>query len=105
MLLGRADVNPNIADRNGRTPIICAAMAGNEAFVKMLLEREDVDVNTADLSGQTAASWAAQKGHDRIAKLLRDRADFALGYAASLDFYSPEQSGPSEPLSKRIRRF
>ena len=48
MLLERNDVDPNIADKYGRTPLWQAVKKGRDGVVRILLERSDVDPNTAD---------------------------------------------------------
>jgi len=70
MLLGRKDVNPDRADKRGRTPLSWAAEYGREESVRMLLERDDVDPHSADKSGRTPLSWAAKNGHDKIVGML-----------------------------------
>ena len=59
LLLERNDVNPNIADRYGETPLLIAACEGNEQVVKMLLGCNDVNPNTAESGGKTPLSMAA----------------------------------------------
>jgi len=73
ILLERNDVNPDIADKNGRTPLSWAASYGNAKFVKMLLERNDVNPDTPDRRGQTPFSWAAKYGHKEVVGILLER--------------------------------
>jgi ankyrin repeat protein len=69
-------LDPGIANVNfrspydGRTPVLCASLAGHEAVVKLLLAVEVIDVNTSDHLGRTPLSWAAMNGHDSIVALL-----------------------------------
>ena len=59
LLLERNDVDPNIADRYGETPLFIAAIKGHEGVVKMLLECDDVNPNTTENSGDTPLFRAA----------------------------------------------
>ena len=56
-------------DAEGRTPLLLAAMRGNERIVRMLLEQE-ADVNIADHEGNTPLSVAASGNQLRIVELL-----------------------------------
>jgi len=73
ILLGRIDVNPDRADKCGRTPLSWAAEYGYGESVRMLLERDDVNPNTADKSGRTPLSWAAKNGHEKIVEMISQR--------------------------------
>jgi len=73
ILLGRMDVNPDRADKCGRTPLSWAAEYGYEESVRMLLERDDVNPNTADKSGRTPLSWAAKNGYEKIVEMISQR--------------------------------
>ena len=73
-LLEQEDVNPNMADRDGRTSLVWAAVNGCEGVVKVLLERKDVNPNQADTEfGRTPLSWAAEHGREGIVKMLLTR--------------------------------
>jgi len=73
ILLGRNDVNPDRADKRGRTPLSWAAEYGYEESVRMLLERDDVNPHSVDKSGRTPLSWAAEKRHEKIVGMLSQR--------------------------------
>ena len=73
ILLGRSDVNPDRADKRGRTPLSWAAEYGYEESVRMLLERDDVNPHSVDKSGRTPLSWAAENGHEEIVRMLSQR--------------------------------
>ena len=73
ILLGRDDVIPDSADKDGRAPLSWAAQFGHEEIVKMLLDLEDVTPDTVDKTGQTPLSWAAEGGHKRVEQLLLER--------------------------------
>ena len=107
MLLDRNDVNPNITNQHGQTPLFVAAWKGHERVVKTLLERVDVNSDIADLAGQTALSHALKGRHDVIVKLLSGHRNTTPslcdhGFTA---LSSLELSNPNQHPSKRIRRF
>ena len=71
ILLGREDVNPNIPDSNGQTPLCCAALNGHEVVVQLLLSRGDIDPDKPDKYGQTPLSCAARYGYVKVMALLQ----------------------------------
>ena len=74
ILLDQADINPDLADKNGRTPLSWTAQHGYEAVVRLLLNRADVNPNLADDEyGQTPLSWAADHGYDGVVSSLLDQ--------------------------------
>ena len=73
MLLERNDVNPDMADKSGRTPLSWAASYGCEEIVEMLLERNDVNPDTPDERGRTPLSWAIIYGHEKVVRALLER--------------------------------
>lgn len=75
MLLKREDVNPNIPDKEGRTPLSWAAGKGYNSVVKMLLYREDINIDARDKDGRTPLSWSAGNGNDDALKILLERED------------------------------
>jgi len=75
ILLGRNHVNPDRADKRGRTPLSWAAEYGREESVRMLLERDEVNPHSADKSGRTPLSWATKNGHDKIVGMLLQRSN------------------------------
>jgi len=70
ILLGRPEVNPNMQNNDGRTPLSYAAEGGYQGMVRLLLEREEVSPNVADNDGRTPLSFAIRYGHNRVAALL-----------------------------------
>ena len=73
ILLGRAEVNPNMQDNRGRTPLSYAAERGYQEMVALLLEREEVNSDVADNDGKTPLSFATRNVHNRVAPLLQSR--------------------------------
>ncbi|KAK4118021.1 ankyrin, partial [Parathielavia appendiculata] len=65
---GQVDVN--VRDNDGQTPLSWAAGNGHEAVVKLLLGTGQVDVNAEDNNGWTPLTRAAEKGHEAVVRLL-----------------------------------
>ncbi|RPB02048.1 hypothetical protein L873DRAFT_1762725 [Choiromyces venosus 120613-1] len=88
--MGSCDINGR--DSLGATPLIWAAIVGNEDFgvAKLLLARGDVNPDYPDYCGATPLSWAASNGHEGVVKLLLSREDVNPDY--------PDQDGQT-PLS------
>jgi ankyrin repeat protein len=61
--------NPNLADKNSKTPLMNAAYKGNLAIVKMLLEFH-ADPTLKDYKGQSSLDMAQKKGHQDVIQLL-----------------------------------
>ena len=70
MLLERNDVNPDSADKSGRTPLSWAAGNGRKEFVELLLNQSYVNPNRPDKNGRSPLSWAAKNGHEDIVGML-----------------------------------
>jgi len=62
-------VNPNIRDKNGKTPLHKAASGGHVAVAKLLLEH-GADIHARDNANWTPLHFAASKGHAEVLKLL-----------------------------------
>ena len=75
LLLERGDVDPNLPDSDGRTPLWLSAKRREEGVVKLLLARSDVDPNSPDGNGRTPLWFAVWTGHEGIVKLLLARGD------------------------------
>jgi len=107
MLLERVDVDLNIANEFGQTPLFRATREGHEGIVKTLLERVDVNSDMADLTGETALSQALKRGHYAIIKLLSERKNFIplLGCDRASTLSSPKPPDLDQRPFKRIRRF
>jgi ankyrin repeat protein len=77
LLLEQKDLEVNVSDTfRIQTPLVMAAMQGQESAVNLLLNiREDIELGAEDIYGYTALGWACTKGHEGIVKLLLDRED------------------------------
>ncbi|CAG9983599.1 unnamed protein product [Clonostachys byssicola] len=68
--LGANDVNPDLKDFDGRTPLVEAASKGHYEIVQALLASGRVCPDSKDNSGQTALSHAVRNGHLEVVQLL-----------------------------------
>jgi ankyrin repeat protein len=75
LLLERGDVDPDLTDKAGRTPLSYAAEFGREGVVKLLLEHGDVNTDLSDNDGRTPLSYAAESESEGVVKLLLERGD------------------------------
>lgn len=83
LLLRHPDIEVNLADRRGYTPLITAAFYfhhSTEAILQLLLSHPKVQVNTltADAAGWTALGAAAQAGYVGKVKLILARPDLLV---------------------------
>ncbi len=62
-------VDPNAANRYGKSALMFAAEEGNEEVVELLI-RKGVDVNRRSVAGCTALTFAAENGNANIVKML-----------------------------------
>ena len=106
LLLGRGDVNPDIQDDFGRTPISLAAEHGHGAVVRLLLERGDVDPDKPD-DGWCRAPilWAAENGYGEVVKLFLEREDVSPNRPdiCGLTLSSYVNIGRGHPISRLIQ--
>ena len=63
LLLGHRDIDPNLFDSGGQTPLSYAVISEDEGVVKLFLEHEGVNPNLSDGKGQTPLSHAASRGY------------------------------------------
>jgi ankyrin repeat protein len=68
----------NMADADGKTPLIVAALKGNKELVKIILGMVDT-IQQQDRNGNTALHWAVINGHYAIARQLIEGRDLKRG--------------------------
>ena len=74
-LIGQPNPGLNKRDFLGITPLIWAAICGQEKVANLLLERKTISPDKPDrYFRRTALSWAAGKGHEGVVKVLLGRA-------------------------------
>lgn len=69
LLLSVLKTDANVQDKQGVTPLMEAAISGDESIIQLLLSA-NVQINTAGKHGQTALQLAAGIGHLRAVLLL-----------------------------------
>ncbi|RDW73350.1 hypothetical protein BP6252_07257 [Coleophoma cylindrospora] len=67
---GYTNVDIDLKDQDGRSPLSWAAENGHEAVIKLLLATGQVDVDSKDKYSRSPLSRAAQNGHEAVIKLL-----------------------------------
>src|SRR5205807_10256982 len=74
-LMGKPNTDLNKRDFLGITPLIWAAICGQEGVAKLLLEQQAIIPDKPDkLFRRTALSWAAGKGHEEIVRIFLELA-------------------------------
>ena len=71
--LNSANIDADLKDQQGRTPLSRAAEKGHEGVVKLLLATEKVDADSKDGNGQTPLSWAAETRYETVVQLLLEK--------------------------------
>ncbi|MCX6989898.1 MAG: ankyrin repeat domain-containing protein [Chlamydiae bacterium] len=74
-LLTRKDINVNLQDSNGKTPLFFAILSADKAIVETLLARNDIEVNRTDNEEQTPLVLAIRRGNKEIIEALLTRTD------------------------------
>ncbi|KAH7237429.1 hypothetical protein B0J15DRAFT_538684 [Fusarium solani] len=70
LLLSMGEVDVNLRDNSGKTPLYWAATLGHQGIVDLLLATGQADVNVTIEGGQTAISMARAKKHEGIVRSL-----------------------------------
>jgi len=66
LLLEQIDINPSLADKEGRTPLLWAAKE-SQKVAQLLLERSDINPNLANEDSRTPLLWAIEnKSHELV---------------------------------------
>ena len=63
---------PNVKNKVGGTPLMWAAVFGNEAAARLLLSR-GADASLKDVDGVTAFEWAVRNKREKVVVLLRGK--------------------------------
>ncbi|ETK79448.1 hypothetical protein F441_14997 [Phytophthora nicotianae CJ01A1] len=69
LLLSHSDIQVNVADHEGKTPLLHAVLLENYAFVQVLIEA-GTDVNIYDQDGHTPLFVASQVQSENLVKVL-----------------------------------
>jgi ankyrin repeat protein len=69
-LLGKAGIEVNARDNDGKSPLHCAAEKGEVKVVEKLLEHKDIDVNAENGDGETPLHLAAIYGQLAVVNAL-----------------------------------
>jgi Ankyrin repeats (3 copies) len=72
-LLLEKGANPNAREEKGRTPLILAALYGDNPAVIRTLVEGGADIRATDARHRTALALATERGHGETAALLRER--------------------------------
>lgn len=70
-LLSGNDVNVNMTDEQGNTPLIEAARFGHDDTARALIEH-GANVQAKNKAGQTALMLAVSNGHDDVVRVLKE---------------------------------
>jgi ankyrin repeat protein len=79
LLLSVDNLNADIPDTGGRTPLSHAAELGLGDIIQLLLD-SNANINLEDKRGRTPLLWAAQKGHETIVSKLLASAGVNVDY-------------------------
>lgn len=72
-LLQVPDIDVNISDNEGNTPLIHAAKLGREDMVKLLLQMPGININAKTENGDTALLQATWRCHHAVVKLIQEK--------------------------------
>jgi len=113
MRLVEQNVDLNVRDHYGATPLILAAQKGHKEIVSLLLE-SGANYHLADSTGRSAVSWATAQGYPEINELFlmhhiqkkekgrQDPSKKAKGNEGKVAELSPESESP-EKIHERSR--
>ena len=75
VLLAYPDIDVNVPERNGLTPLMTAAKYGKLEALRLLLQRKDIDVNVSDQFDRTPMMAAARNGKLEVVRMLLQHKD------------------------------
>ena len=88
-LLSVPDIDVNLAQQQGATPLYLAAQEGHVAIVEMLLAAPGIKVNLSKLDGATPLFVAAQLGRVKVVELLLAAPGINVNLKTSIDGGTP----------------
>ena len=100
ILLTRHDIDPNMQDVDGQTPLGWAAFNGHALVVASLLDRPEVRLDIRDIDGRTPLSWAITNRQELVLGLLLSR----LGVCCGHEIREGLCKGAQEPKASRPLR-
>jgi ankyrin repeat protein len=83
-MLLEAGADPNLKDKDGRTPLSIAAENGSTEIIEALLREERLTLvgdSQRDEAGRSPLSWAARSGHVNAVRALLAHSDLEAGEA------------------------
>jgi ankyrin repeat protein len=69
-LLARYDIDVNVQNESGQTPLMWAIKRRKTSVVELLLEQKDIDLDVKDNEGRTAFTWIKDEGTTSMKKLF-----------------------------------
>ena len=78
LLLACDNIDVNLEDKGGRTPLMVAVESGNEEAIPLLLAHRDIQVNKRNWRGRTALNIAAVLGNTIATQLLLAHGDIQV---------------------------
>ena len=103
---------PDLKDKDGRTPLFWAVVRGHEDVVKLLMMREDVNPNVKDRTGETPLIEAVKKSDIAVVQVLLacehidiNAKDVAEGWSALFHAIYAERNGPEQRRALQILKL
>jgi ankyrin repeat protein len=105
LLLSAVNIDPDVPDSEGSTPLMYACWGGHVSIVRQLLARDDVDCNSLG-SGWTPLTIACKFGHIEIVNLLLDKddVDVNLSNGRSTPLITAVETGLVEVVESLLTR-
>jgi len=108
ILVNHTQVNPDVRDHCGRTPLILAARNGNFSIIKGLLNVR-CEINSLSKYNCTALHWASRNGHESCVRALMatgcDTTVRDFGWNTALDRVNAQIKTSDNPVYQRIARL